>query len=60
MFDVLAQQKTNFDHFNGLKTLILSIIPRTLYIYQAEKTGCACIPEGGPIRINTVFMFNVN
>ena len=34
---ILGQQKANFDHFNELKSLILSII---LNIYQVKKQGC--------------------
>ena len=33
---VFGEQKTNFECFNVLKTLI---IPTTLYIYQAKKHG---------------------
>ena len=33
------EQKANFDNFNELKTLFLSIIPRILNIYQFKKQG---------------------
>ena len=51
---VFDEQKTNFDHFNELKTLILSTIPGLLYIYQAKKQHGASIQEGALICINTV------
>ena len=43
-------QKANFDHFNELKILILSSIPRILKIYLVKKEGGG----GASIRINTV------
>ena len=36
---VFDQQKENFDYFIELKTLILSIIPRILNVYQVKKQG---------------------
>ena len=51
---VFDEQKANFDHFNELKTLILSIIYRAFNIYQVKKQGGASIREGASIRINTV------
>ena len=47
---VFDEQKANFDHFNELETLILSIIPRILNIYEVKKWGCI----NSSIRINTV------
>ena len=41
--------------FNELKTLVLSIIPRILNIYQVKKPGGVSIREGASIRINTVY-----
>ena len=54
---VIDEQKANFDHFNELKTLILSIITRILNIYQVKKRGggAASIREGASILINTVY-----
>ena len=43
---ILDEQKENFDHFNELKTLISSIFPWVLNIYQVKKQGCASIREG--------------
>ena len=51
---VFDEQKANFDHFNELKTLILSIIPRILNTYQVKKTGSASIREAASIRLNRV------
>ena len=39
-----------------LKTLISSIIPRNLNIYQVTKHGGALVREGASIRTNTVCM----
>ena len=50
----MDEQKANFDHFNELKTLISSIIPRILHIYQVKNRGGASIREGASIQINTV------
>ena len=36
---VFDEQNANFDQFNELKTLILSVIPRILNIYQVKKRG---------------------
>ena len=43
---VFDKQKANFNHFNALKTLILSIIPRILNIYLVKKQRGASIQEG--------------
>ena len=51
---VFDEQKAYFNHFNELKTLTLSIIPRILNIYQVKKQVGASIREGASIRINTV------
>ena len=51
---VFDEQKANFDHFNELRTSILSIIPRILNIYQVKKQRGASIREGASIQINTV------
>ena len=34
---VFDKQKATFDHFNELKTLISSIIPRILNVHQVKK-----------------------
>ena len=52
---VFHQQKINFGHLYEFKTLISTIVPWTLFIYQVKKTGNASIPEGSPIRINTIW-----
>ena len=39
IFNVFLMNKANFDHFNELKTLILSIIHRILHVHQVKKQG---------------------
>ena len=39
MQHVFDEQNANFDHFNNLKTLILSIIPMLLNVYQVKNRG---------------------
>ena len=46
---VFDEQKANFDHFNELKTLILSIISKILNIYQVKKQAGVPIREGASI-----------
>ena len=51
---VFDKQKANFDHFNELKTLILSIIHQilsTVFTRSKSRGG------GASIRINTVLRF---
>ena len=36
---VCDEQKVNFEHFDELKTLILSIIPRIFKYLPGQKTG---------------------
>ena len=44
---VLNEQKANFDHFNELKTLISSTIPRILDIFLVKKLGEWCLYSRG-------------
>ena len=46
---VFDEQKANFDHFNELKTLNLSVIPRNLNVYLVKKQGGVSIQEGASI-----------
>ena len=36
---IVDEEKVNFDHFNELRTLISSVIPRILNMYEVKKQG---------------------
>ena len=51
---VFGQQKTNCEHFNVLKDLILEHHTLDIIYLPGQKTGGASFREGASIRINTV------